>query len=140
MTVAGMVERMAGEAEKTAPTGKHTGRVMHWIFMTPILLFLLWYGISDLRRTPDVVATLAHLGYPWYFVYFIGTGKLLELAAFIYPKAPRLREWAYAGFTIELISAFGSHAFVGDPWGDRIMPLIFLAILAVAYWFDPYRR
>jgi hypothetical protein len=50
-----------------------------------------------------------------------------------------LREWAYAGFTIELLCAFGSHVFAGDPLGVQIAPLIFLVILGMAYWFDPYR-
>jgi DoxX-like protein len=113
--------------------------VLHWIAMTPILLFLVWYGTNDLRRSPDVVTTLVHLGYPWYFGYFLGIGKFAALLTFAIPATRRWREWAYAGFTIELLSAFGSHVFAGDAAGIRIAPLVFLLVLGVAYRFDPYR-
>ena len=56
--------------------------------------------------------------------------------ALISPKTRRLREWAYAGLTTELICAFASHTFA---WGIRIAPLMFLLILVVAYLFDPHR-
>jgi hypothetical protein len=115
------------------------GSVVHWIFMTMLLLFLLWFGVADLRRTADVTATLAHLGYPPYFLYFIGTGKLLAAATFVYPRTRRLREWAYAGISIELISAFASHWFAGDALPMRVAPLVFLLIAGVAYRFDPHR-
>jgi DoxX-like family len=136
---AGMLVRMTSEKDKVPATNARN-RIVYWIFIAPILLFLVWYGVNDLRRTPDVVTTLVHLGYPWYFGYFLGIGKLLALLTFAYPGTRRLREWAYAGFTIELLCAFGSHVFAGDPWGTRIAPLVFLAILGIAYWFDPYRK
>jgi len=133
-----MVLRMTTENEAAHPVAGW-GRVVYWIFMALLLLFLLWFGVADLRRTADVTATLAHLGYPLYFAYFIGTGKLLAAAAFIYPRTRKLREWAYAGLTIELLCAFASHSFAGDPSGMRIAPLIFLLIMAIACRFDPHR-
>ena len=133
-----MVVRMTTDAENASPKTAR-GAVVYWIFMALLLLFLLWFGVADLRRTPDVTATLAHLGYPLYFSYFIGAGKLLAAVARISPKTRRLREWAYAGLTTELICAFASHTFVGDAWGIRIAPLMFLLILVVAYLFDPHR-
>jgi hypothetical protein len=135
-TDGGIVLRMAEDKEK-ARTG--WSGIVYWIFMALLLLFLLWYGLADLRRTPDVREALAHLGYPLYFAYFIGAGKLLAAAAFLYPKSRRLREWAYAGLTIELLSSFASHAIAGDALGMRIAPLIFLAIMTLAYRCDPYR-
>jgi hypothetical protein len=124
---------------ESAPAIPSWRRVLHWVFMALLLLFLLWYGVADLRHSPDVSATLAHLGYPLYFAYFIGIGKLLAAAAFIYPRTRILREWAYAGLTIEFTCAFASHAFAGDPRGMLIAPLIFLAIMATACAFDPHR-
>jgi hypothetical protein len=137
-----MVLRMADPSKETlasAPPARPSGRIAYWVFMVPLLLFLLWFGVSDLRRTPDVTATLSHLGYPPYFAYFIGAGKLLAAAVFLYPAARRWREWAYAGLTVEFVCAFASHSFVGDPWGMRLAPLIFLAIMSLAGLFDPHR-
>jgi hypothetical protein len=113
--------------------------VIYWIFAGLMLVFLVTFGVQDLLRTPPVTATILHLGYPWYFCYLLGAGKLLAAAALAYPKTRRLREWAYAGVTIELTSSFVSHSFVGDAWSLRVAPLIVLTIVAVAYRFD-WRR
>jgi DoxX-like protein len=137
-----MVLRMTDHSKETVapvPSAKTKSPIAYWIFMVPLLLFLLWFGVSDLRRTPDVTAALSHLGYPEYFAYFLGVGKLLAAAAFLYPAAGRWREWAYAGLTAEFVCSFASHSLVGDSWGMRIAPLVILAIMSLAGLFDPHR-
>ena len=114
-------------------------RVIYWISVALTLLFLVYFGIQDLQRSPAVTNAIQHLGYPWYFSYLLGAGKLLAAALLLYPKTRLLREWAYAGITIELISSFVSHFFLHDPLPLRIAPLVILAIVAVACRFDPYR-
>src|SRR5690606_26439257 len=74
------------------------------------------------------------LGYPDYFAYALIVCKILGVIAIVYPKTPmRLKEWAYAGLSFNLIFAFISHAFVDKNIGFMLMPLIFLGILAVSY-------
>ena len=90
-------------------------RVIYWIFAGLTLAFLTVFGAQDLLRARAVVDTVRHLGYPWYFCYLLGAGKLLAAAALLYPKTRLLREWAHAGITFELVSSFASHSFVGDP-------------------------
>jgi hypothetical protein len=97
------------------------------------------FGLQDLLRAPTVADTIRHLGYPGYFCYSLGAGKLLAAAALLHPKTRILREWAYAGITIELVSSFASHSFVGDAWSLRVAPLIVLVIVAVAWRYDPRR-
>jgi hypothetical protein len=134
-----MVSCVSGATLGGAMEQKRGGRIAYWIFGGLTLLFLVWYGVAGVRRAPEIAATLTHLGYPWYFCYLIGTGKLLEAATLAYPKTRRLREWAYAGITVEMLSAFASHSFAGDSPGLRVAPLTILAIVAISYWFDPYR-
>jgi hypothetical protein len=114
-------------------------RVIYWISTVLTLLFLVYFGIQDLQRSPAVITAIQHLGYPWYFSDLLGVGKLLAAAVLIYPKTRLLREWAYAGISIELISSFVSHSFLADPWPLRIAPLVILTIVAIAFRFDPYR-
>jgi hypothetical protein len=114
-------------------------RVVYWVFAGLTFLFLAVFGVQDLLHTQMVSDTIRHLGYPWYFSYLLGAGKLLAVAALVYPKTRLLREWAYAGVTFELISSFASHSFVGDPWSLRVAPLIVLTIVAVAFRYDPHR-
>jgi hypothetical protein len=113
--------------------------VIYWIFAGLTLVFLVVFGVQDLLNKQTVSDTIHHLGYPWYFCYLLGAGKLLAAVALSYPKTRILREWAYAGVTFELISSFASHSFVGDAWSVRVAPLIVLAIVAVARHYDPHR-
>jgi uncharacterized membrane protein YphA (DoxX/SURF4 family) len=37
--------------------------------------------------------------------YWLGIGRFLGAIAIVIPRFPRLKEWAYAGFVIDLIGA-----------------------------------
>lgn len=53
--------------------------------------------------------------------------------ALILPMVPvRIKEWAYAGFGIVLISATVGHVVVDGANFQSFMPLIFLVILVVS--------
>jgi uncharacterized membrane protein YphA (DoxX/SURF4 family) len=97
-------------------------------------------GILHLTLTPDVVATLHHLGYPTYFALILGLGKLLGAVAIVIPRFPRLKEWAYAGFFFDLTSAAFSRAAAGDSAIDIIAPLVFLALVMASWALRPASR
>jgi hypothetical protein len=89
-------------------------------------------GILHLTGQPDLAANIRHLGYPDYFQTMLGVSKLLGVAALLGPYAG-LKEWAYAGFSFNLIAAFFSHLAVGDPVVQAIPSVAALAVLAVSY-------
>jgi hypothetical protein len=97
-------------------------------------------GILHVLMAPEVVATLQHLGYPAYFALILGTGKLLGVVAILIPRFPRLKEWAYAGFFIDLASGAFSRAAVGDSAVDIIAPLVFLAVTMASWALRPDSR
>lgn len=77
------------------------------------------------------------LGYPDYFAYALIICKVLGVLAISYPKVPaKIREWAYAGLTFNLIFAFISHACVDKNIAYMIMPLVILGILIVSYIYN----
>jgi hypothetical protein len=87
-----------------------------------------------------VVEGFHHLGYPDYFRVLLGIAKLLGVAAILGAGAWRtLREWAYAGFTFDLLAAAVSHAISGDGRAS-LFPLILLGLLAGSYvlWHRPH--
>lgn len=111
------------------------------IFWVATTILILWEGImplSTLLFAPEHVnAGTKPLGYPDYFVYALIICKVLGVFAIAYPKVPaKLREWAYAGLTFNLIFAFISHASVDKNIGYMIMPLVVLGILAVSYVYN----
>jgi len=65
-------------------------------------------------RLPQVAEAFTHLGYPDYFRVELSLAKLLGVAVLLAPVPARLKEWAYAGFAIDLGSALISHLAVGD--------------------------
>jgi len=71
-------------------------------------------------RLPQVAEMFTHLGFPAYFRVELSWAKLLGVALLLAPAPARLKEWAYAGFAINLASALIAHLSVGDgpeAWG-----------------------
>lgn len=108
------------------------------IFWAATIILILWEGVMPLATlvfAPEyaTVGTQA-LGYPDYFAYALIVCKVLGVLAISFPgTSARLREWAYAGLSFNLVFAFLSHACVDQNIGYMLMPLIFLAILALSY-------
>lgn len=93
------------------------------------------YALEYLIIHPSICqAGTAPLGYPDYFAVTLILCKVLGVIAISFPNVPaKLREWAYAGLTFNLIFAFISHACVDKKIEYMLMPLVVLAILAVSY-------
>lgn len=111
------------------------------IFWIATVILILWEGVMTLGTllfAPQYVnAGTKPLGYPDYFAYTLIICKILGVIAISYTRTPaKLREWAYAGLTFNLIFAFISHAFVDKNIGYMLMPLVFLGILAVSYIYS----
>ena len=86
-------------------------------FWISTALFALQMGFTAYAqlRLPQVAEVFAHLGFPAYFRIELSWAKLAGLAALLVPMVPaRLKEWAYAGFAITLVSALIAHLAVGD--------------------------
>ncbi|SMG65112.1 conserved hypothetical protein, partial [methanotrophic bacterial endosymbiont of Bathymodiolus sp.] len=65
-------------------------------------------AIPDILYASDAVVLFAHLGYPSYLLPFLGVAKLLGILAILIPGFPRIKEWAYAGLTFDLVGAMYS--------------------------------
>jgi hypothetical protein len=108
------------------------------IFWVATVFLILWEGLMPLGTilfAPQYVNLgTKPLGYPDYFAYTLIICKVLGVIAISYPKTPeKLKEWAYAGLTYNLIFAFISHAYVDQNIWFMLMPVVFLGILAVSY-------
>jgi uncharacterized membrane protein YphA (DoxX/SURF4 family) len=115
--------------------------ITYWI-LTVLLAVLMGLGaIPDIISSPDAVKLVCdHLHYPAYFLPFIGVAKVLGAITVLVPGFPRLKEWAYAGFTFDLIGAIYSSIAVGDPaqmWAPIFIGFI---ILFGSYIFYHKRR
>jgi len=106
-------------------------KVLYWVFTALFAFMMLGSAIPDVLSMPLAVKGMhIDLGYPIYFIPFIGVAKVLGVAALLIPGFPRLREWAYAGLVFDLIGATYSIIMSNQP-GPLFMalPLILAAVV-----------
>jgi hypothetical protein len=114
-------------------------RIGYWITTGGFAALMLFSAALYLSGAAGIRDTLLHLGYPPYILTILGTAKLIGAFALLQPRWSTLREWAYAGFTINLIGATASHVFAGDPASAAVVPAAFLVPLALSYGLRPDR-
>jgi hypothetical protein len=95
---------------------------------------MLFSSIPDMLVVPDAVTIMAHLGYPRYFIPFIGFAKCLGVIAVLYPRFPQLKEWAYAGLFFDLMGATYSQIAT-----DGFQPGVLFMILPLGLLFFSYQ-
>lgn len=112
-------------------------KIIFWIAMA---IIILWEGLMPLGTLlfkPEYVnAGTKPLGYPDYFAYALIICKILGVAAIVVPAVPaRVKEWAYAGLSFNLIFAFISHSVVDKNIGFILLPFVILMVLTISYFY-----
>jgi uncharacterized membrane protein YphA (DoxX/SURF4 family) len=113
--------------------------IVYWASTGLVAAMALLSTYFYLTGSPSAVQGFTHVGYPQQLRVLLGVAKLLGAIALVIPSWPRLKEWAYAGFTFAWIAAFFAHYLAKDG-GQAFMPLILLALLAVSYVTRPASR
>ena len=107
-----------------------------WIVTGLMATLLLLSAVPDVLRIPGALLVFKHLGYPPYLLVFLGTAKMLGVAAVLVPGLPRIKEWAFAGLTFDVTGALYSHLSIGDPpdaWMPALIALVLVGGSYVAY-------
>lgn len=112
----------------------------YWVFTALFAAAMLAGAIGNLTRSESMATEIVGLGYPAYLMTILGVAKLSGALTLLAPGLPRLKEWAYAGFTFDLLGATASHAIMGDPIFATIKPLIVLALAGASYALAPESR
>jgi len=109
-------------------------KIIYWICTGLFAFFMLGSAIPDILVMPIAVEGMhTGLGYPVYFVPFIGVAKLLGVIAILIPGFPRIKEWAYAGLMFDLIGAFYSVIAIGASAGDWLPMLLPFTLGVLSY-------
>lgn len=109
-------------------------KIAYWSFTILFCLMMSWTVYAQLCM-PEVAKVFAHLGYPDYFRLELCSAKILGLLVLILPMAPwRLKEWAYCGFAIVLVSALISHLAVGDGPAAWVWSVGYFVLGALSYF------
>ena len=110
-----------------------TTKITYWT--ATIIIFLLDGLMPALTSNTELAKQgISHLGYPDYFRVLLTVFKIIGAILLIVPAVKgRVKEWVYAGFSFNFISAAVSHWAVDGFNGQVIFPVVAFAILAVSY-------
>lgn len=114
-------------------------RIIYWIstgvVCTVMTASAVAFAFFDKAFYPE--GGFVHMQLPNYFRIELTIAKLLGVLAILLPNVPqKIREFAYFGFGITLVSASYAHFSVGDGVMKIIDPLIFLGLLIVSYRYS----
>jgi hypothetical protein len=131
-------------AQSSNPSRRRAA-IIYWMttgIVAAVMIFsVITFTFHDRFPFPNGNETaFEHLGLPPYFKIELTIAKFLGVIALLVPAVPhRIREIAYVGFGITLISAAIAHYSVGDVHHAPLYalyvldPLGFLALLIVSY-------
>ncbi len=126
-------------------------RIIYWTttgIVSAVMVFsIINFVFNDRFPFPDgKESAFAHLGLPHYFKIELTTAKIFGVLALLVPGVPlEIKEFAYFGFGITLISAAIAHFSVGDASNLSVIyvldPLLFFGALVVSYvYFNKLSR
>jgi hypothetical protein len=105
-----------------------------WIFTALFCLEMSFTAYYELLRLPDAAHAFTRLGFPSdSFRVELSWAKVAGVIVLLLPMIPaRLKEWAYAGFAINLVSAMIAHLSIND----RPLALIPSSLTSVLWAFS----
>jgi hypothetical protein len=108
------------------------------VFWIATVLFCLEMGFTAFAQLnlKDAADGFTRLGFPGYFRVELAWAKVLGILVLLAPVPARLKEWAYAGFAINLVSALIAHFAMGDgpeAWGFAAFTSV-LWVLSYGAW------
>jgi hypothetical protein len=109
-------------------------KIIYWVATILLVALMLTSVIGSFMNNPKGDELAKHLGYPLYIFKFLAVAKALGIIAILVPGFPRLKEWAYAGFTFDLAGAVFSGLFVGDPIVQWIPVFVGLILVFTSYF------
>jgi uncharacterized membrane protein YphA (DoxX/SURF4 family) len=114
-------------------------KIAYWVSTGLVAVMSLMAAFAYLSGSPQAVEGFARAGYPQQLRIILGIAKPLGAIALLVPGMPKLKEWAYAGFTFAWICAVIAHYLANDG-AKTFAPVILLARLAVSYVTRPATR
>jgi hypothetical protein len=109
-------------------------QIIYWA-TTGLFCLMMAFSASQYFMNPEMAEGFKKIGFPDFFRIELGVAKLLGVLALLIPMVPnKIKEWAYAGFGIVLISAAVAHISVPDENTMKavISVVVFGIVLAVS--------
>ena len=119
----------------SAPSSVRKDNLTYWTTTGIVVAVMLW-SAYNFAFNPAMKGAFAHLGLPNWFRVELTTAKALGAFALLIPAVPgRIKEFAYFGFAITLISAAIAHLSSGDSVYFEIGHSTFFINLTISYLY-----
>jgi len=110
-------------------------KIIYWTTTGIVAAIMAWSAVN-FSFNAQMRGAFAHLGLPNWFRIELSVAKLLGVVALIVPATPaRLKEFAYFGFALTIVSACVAHISSGDGILRSLEPLVFLGFLTISYLY-----
>ena len=110
-----------------------TKKIIYWVTTVLFSGFMIMSAIPNVLSTKESVDFITALGYPAYFIPLIGVAKVLGGICILIPMFKKLKEWAYAGLTFDLLGAVYSLIYVHGFDPSMSIMFIIIAVGATSY-------
>lgn len=110
-----------------------TTKILYWVFTILLVALMLMSAVTSFFPNPQGVAMMKQIGYPYNVLTLLAVAKILGSIALLVPGFPRLKEWAYAGFTFDLVGAIYAFASIGIPVINYSFMLVGLVFVFGSY-------
>ena len=117
-----------------------SNKIIYWVATIWLAVAMLASGLQQIFQTKGFVDIMVPLGYPLYFLYFLGAWKILGVIAILLPKFSLVKEWAYAGFFFAMSGAVFSHIASRGSMGEIFPSLVLLIMTVLSWYFRPADR
>src|SRR5882672_771424 len=108
-------------------------KIIYWVFTGLLTTLCLLGSFADISQSADAVQLITHLGYPMYFITFIGVFRLLGIVAVLIPGFRKIKEWAYAGLFFDMAGALYSHIVTDDAFAIFAPAMLELILVGGSY-------
>jgi uncharacterized membrane protein YphA (DoxX/SURF4 family) len=108
--------------------------IIYWIVTGIFCAGMGMSGIMTFLPNPQQDAMLAELQLPLYLMQLVSVAKLLGVVALLVPGFAKIKEWAYAGFSFDLIGAMWCIYSTKGLVPDLGFILVFIIFLIASYY------
>lgn len=132
-----MESTMQNPALVAANTNRKALVLAFWIFTGLFCLEMLFTAYYELLVLPQAAEAFARLGFSAAaFRIELSWAKVVGVLTLLLPVVPaRLKEWAYAGFAINLVSALIAHLSIHDRPAALVPSSLTSVLWILSYYF-----
>ena len=109
-------------------------KIIYWAVTGLFSLMLFGGAMMYIFDHEQVAKMFGTLGFPSYIIYPMAFAKLTGITLILVNKWDTLKQWAYAGFMVNLTLAINAHVSIGD--GEAFGPVLPFALLILSMIYN----